>query len=1143
MGKSKNLASVEIEVARDSFSDFFKSLPTENHARGKQFERAAKWFLENDPIWSLKITRVWLWDEWPERKGPDIGVDLVAEMDDGLWAIQVKCFDAERSIPKSELDSFVSAASTKIFDHRLLIATTDLISPNASRMLIDNHVVRILLSQLLESPLSWPKSVQSLSKVDLVKAAPRDYQVEAINQVTSGFKTADRGQLIMACGTGKTLTALWIMEKLNPDLTLILVPSLSLLSQTLMQWSANRSFNWSYLCVCSDETVSKSDDQVITTVDELPFPATTEVREISRFLQKSGKKVIFSTYQSSARVADALKKRNVQINLMICDEAHRLSGKSDSQASIALKQSSLPAEKRLFMTATPRTFSQGVQAKASEVGVTVNSMDDTSKFGTVFHRLSFGDAIKARLLTDYRVVIVGISTPQIKQLVEQRAFIDAGNISTDARTLAAHIGLAKAIKDFKLSRLISFHSRVKTARSFANEHGEIHNLLPITSRTNQPMWSEVISGEMSTGERRKLLEKLRFGTPIKPSMLTNARCLTEGIDVPSLDGVAFIDPKQSQVDIVQAVGRAIRRSVDKSMGTIILPVLIDTEQDGAEIANTDFKQIWNVVNALRSHDDQLGKELDSIRFALGKNGKVLDLPSKIFLDLPSEVFGLDSSFADAVTLRLLEQTSDNWEWWFGLLSSYSERNGHAKPAYNEFEQGEKLGQWVVTQRTALKESQEDPLLVSRKARLESLPGWVWNVNEASWQERFEALKEYSVEFGNARPPIDMIYKDVQLGQFVSVLRWGYKSYGISPERVELLESLPGWAWNKYDGDWLDYYSKLIAFIDEHGSWPSFTSKDAPERSLAMWCGTQRKHRETMTEAKLKKLESIKGWSWEPLAEVWDSQLKLAISLFNETGGLARGKSSKGIDPALSQWISAQKKNLVAGKVSDERMQKLSPILHLLKVQSASERSDKAWQPYFKAVQAFAKLTGDSNVPDGTIGDGKEIGKWVLRQRSNYKVGKLSAEQVRKLESLTKWSWDPNEDAWEKKFMEFKSFGMKNGHLLPHSKKDKDLNYWINSQRKLYKKGNYSSKRADRLATLPGWSWVPSEMSIDRAIQVMTAYAKQFKNTTPAPDEEFSGFPVGRWAKQIRILLTKGEVSREIIRRLEKVPHWVSRQKR
>jgi hypothetical protein len=188
------------------------------------------------------------------------------------------------------------------------------------------------------------------------------------------------------------------------------------------------------------------------------------------------------------------------------------------------------------------------------------------------------------------------------------------------------------------------------------------------------------------------------------------------------------------------------------------------------------------------------------------------------------------------------------------------------------------------------------------------------------------------------------------------------------------------------------------------------------------------------------------------------------------------------------------------------------------------------------------LTGDSNVPDGTIVDGKEIGRWAIRQRSNYKVGKLSAEQVRKLESLPKWRWDPNDDSWDKKFMEFKSFGMKNGHLLPHSKKDKDLNYWINSQRKLHKKGNYNSKRADRLATLPGWSWVPSEMSIDKAIQVMTAYAKQFKNTTPAPDEEFDGFPVGRWAKQIRILLTKGQVSPEIIRRLEKVPHWASRQR-
>jgi superfamily II DNA or RNA helicase len=1140
MGKVRDLVSPKEVVVGKSFHTFFAALPSDSHSKGKQFERAAKWFLENDPIWSGKVSKVWLWNEWPERNGPDIGIDLVAEMDDGLWAIQSKCFDSNRSIPKSELDSFISAASMKKFDHRLLIATTDQLSPNASRMLNDNHVVRVLLSQLLDSPLTWPEDPRSLTKVDFVKAIPRDYQVEAINQVTSGFETADRGQLIMACGTGKTLTALWIMEKLDPDLTLILVPSLSLLSQTLTQWAANRSANWSYLCVCSDETVSKADDQVITTVEELPFPATTDEMAISRFLQKPGKKVIFSTYQSSAKVADAIKASDVRINFMICDEAHRLSGKSDSQASIALSESRLPSEKRLFMTATPRTFTQGVQAKGSEVGVTVNSMDDVSKFGRIFHLLSFGDAIKEGLLTDYRVVIVGISSPQVLQLVEQRAFIDAGDISTDARTLAAHIGLAKAIKDFNLSRLISFHSRVKTAKSFANDHLAIVDHLPITLRTDQPMWSEVISGEMSTGERRKLLEKLRFGTPTRPTMLTNARCLTEGIDVPSLDGVAFIDPKQSQVDIVQAVGRAIRRSVDKTMGTIVLPVLIDTEQNSADISDTDFKQIWNVVNALRSHDNQLGNELDAIRFELGKKGKVLDLPSKIFFDLPSEVLSLDPFFADAVTLRLLEQTSDNWEWWFGLLNAYTERTGHAKPSYKEIEQGQKLGQWVVTQRTALKEEQEDPLLLSRKARLESLPGWVWNVNEASWQERFEALKEYSAEFGNARPPTDFIYKDIQLGEFVSVLRWGYKSYGISKERIELLESLPGWAWNKYDGDWLDYYAKLNTFLNEKGEWPSFTSKDSAERSLAMWAGTQRKNREKLTESKVNKLESLEGWSWDLLADLWDNQLKQAISLFNETGGLLPGKSSRGPDPILSRWIAAQKKNLAAGKISKERLKKLSPIIHLLKIETTSVRSDKAWQSFFKAVQAFANLNGDSNASYDAILDGKAIGSWVIKQRSYYKEGKLSSDQVRQLESLPKWTWSLFDESWETSFMELKSFGVKNGHLLPHSKKNKDLNYWINSQRKLYRKGNYNSKRAEQLSSLPGWSWVPSEMSLDKALEIMTKYSSLKGHTSPAPDEDFEGFPLGRWVKQFRIALSKGEVSPEIVHRLKSVPNWVSR---
>jgi predicted helicase len=323
-------------------------------------------------------------------------------------AVQAKCVDESRSIPKSELDSFVSAASPVIFDHKMLVATTDGLSANARQMIDDQRVTKIMLGYLETCIDAWPSSIDHLYEHPVQpKASPRPYQELAIAEVTAGLSNYDRGQLIMACGTGKTLTALWITEQLKPAVTLVLVPSLNLLSQTLLEWAKKTNSTWSYLCVCSDETVNKSDDQLISTVDELPtFKVTTNPDEIATFLKHDGARIIFATYQSSARVAQAQQITGTTFNLVICDEAHRLTGKTDADYSTALDNSKIVAEKRLFMTATPRTYTPAAKSKAEDRGVEITSMDDETVYGPVLHKLSFGEAIKQDLLSDYRVLIV-----------------------------------------------------------------------------------------------------------------------------------------------------------------------------------------------------------------------------------------------------------------------------------------------------------------------------------------------------------------------------------------------------------------------------------------------------------------------------------------------------------------------------------------------------------------------------------------------------------------------------------------------------------------------------------------------------------------------------------------------------------------
>jgi predicted helicase len=257
-------------------------------------------------------------------------------------------------------------------------------------------------------------------------------------------------------------------------------------------------------------------------------------------------------------------------------------------------------------------------------------MDDETVFGKELHKLSFGQAIEKELLTDYRVVIVGVTDPQVQELIDQRELVSvAGTIATDARTLAAHIGLAKATKDYDLKRTISFHGRIKTAQEFAQQHAAIVEWMPDDHKPLGTIWADTITGAMNSSDRRKLLNKLKADAPGQHALLSNARCLTEGIDVPSLDGVAFIDPRSSQVDIIQAVGRAIRKANNKALGTIVLPVLIphDADADSA-LQNSEFKPIWAILNALRSHDDEFASELSQLRTEIGRSGTVGILPSK-----------------------------------------------------------------------------------------------------------------------------------------------------------------------------------------------------------------------------------------------------------------------------------------------------------------------------------------------------------------------------------------------------------------------------------------------------------------------------------------------------------------------------------
>lgn len=1124
-----------------SFATLLSSLSSDALTKGKQFERLVKWWLTQDPIWSRKIKNVWLWDEWPDYPGRDIGIDLVAQMTDGsLCAVQAKCFDENRDIPKSELDSFISAASYRTFQHRLLVATTDGLSVNAKQMLADQHVVRVMRSDLETSLSVWPASIDQLNSPVQPFASPRPHQERAITDVVSGLSNNSRGQLIMACGTGKTLTALWVKEALKPKQTLVLVPSLNLLAQTLSEWAKNADTKWQYLCVCSDATVNKSDDQPISTVDELPFEVTTRPADIADFLSLDEEKIIFSTYQSSAQVAKAQELSVTAFDLVICDEAHRLTGKTNADYATVLDEKRIVAEKRLFMTATPRTYTTAAKSKAEERGVEITSMDDEHVYGPVLHMLSFGEAIKQELLSDYRVLIVGVTDPQVQDLIDRRELVSVNDsVTTDTRTLAAHIGLAKATKDYNLKRTISFHSRIKTADQFARDHAKILEWLPESHKPTGDTWTGTISGAMNTGDRRKLLTQLRLDGEDRHAILTNARCLTEGVDVPSLDGVAFIDPRSSQVDIIQAVGRAIRKSENKETGTIVLPVLIPTDSDAEHaLEDTAFKPIWAILNALKSHDEELAIELKNLRTELGRTGTTGELPNRLVEDLPTDIDSILPGFSYKLSLALVEQTTSSWEWWIGLLDRYLQEFDSVRIAAKEKYMGASLGSWISEQREQYRLGR---LTTERFNILNSFPGWTWDPLEDDWASQFDLLKSYLASSNGSYPENPRGSDYSGLGKWIVRQRQRFSKGWMPHSQIEQLESLPNWKWDPLSENWNSSFEILRKFAEREGHARPTAQYVEGNEHLGLWVSKQRNRYKVGRVLPHQKalLESLPGWSWDPLTETWTDFYSACQKLESTNPMIKRGSIPK----ELLEWMKDQRERFKTGQLSSERIQ----LLEQLNDWNWNPRTD-LWQLIFNSFADWASTNNPNSVPGDAIFAGASGLSWTENQRTRYKTGKLSENQIFQLESIPGWTWDRTGSRWSSNYETLQRLIGESS--LEEVKLPTALEEWIRTQRRRHRARKIPEHEIEKLESINGWCWRPRTTSIpyssdNQAISTawMNNYQtlKRFSEITGTASlsvsAEFEGLKIGKWVSHQRDYFKKGKMSANKIEFLESLPGW------
>ena len=620
--------------------------------KGTAFEKLIKMFLESEPKYMQTLSNVWMWKDFPYRDNVgDIGIDLVAKtFTNDYWAIQCKFYDEEHTITKDDVDTFLAASSktfdvdgiSKKFSYRLIASTTDKYNKNAELELRgqDPQVGRLGIADLLDSQIDWKKySLMSKKMETIDKKNPRKHQIDAISDVLKGFEKYDRGKLIMACGTGKTFTSLRIAEEQlkGKGNVLFLVPSIALASQSLTEWAAQSRYNFDAAVVCSDNKASKGENSI-----ELGFPSTTDVNRLKEWFNviKDNNRpmnYIFSTYQSIDVVSQFQKETNCIFDLIICDEAHRTTGVtlSDEDESSFVKvhdNDFIKAKKRLYMTATPRIYADTAKMKVDEANAALCSMDDESIYGPEFHKLTFGEAVKQGLLTDYKVLVLAVDEEYVKKEL-QDLLVDENHelkLEDSVKIMGCWNGLSKislfddqysfSTDPLPMKRAVSFCNTIADSKKIVEmfnviqEHVKGNKYSPETDKLVNISIKHV-DGTFNALEKKDCINWLKDDIDDKKCrILTNARCLSEGVDVPALDAVMFLNPRSSMVDIIQSVGRVMRKAEGKKYGYVILPIGVSANENPEDALdnNEKYKIVWQVLQALRAHDDRFNNTINKV---------------------------------------------------------------------------------------------------------------------------------------------------------------------------------------------------------------------------------------------------------------------------------------------------------------------------------------------------------------------------------------------------------------------------------------------------------------------------------------------------------------------------------------------------
>lgn len=740
------------------------------------------------------------------------------------------------------------------------------------------------------------------------------HQHDAVEAVCEEFTAQRQGLVVMACGTGKTFVAAQVSARVATcGQVLVVVPTLELLAQTAREYAGYLEGGLGRLvAVCSEETATLEAREVVEQMEQLHAPVTVDPAVLSEVVDGGGRVTVVVTFASVRVVEEAHRDYGLpEWDLVIVDEAHRSAGKA-GRAWNGVHE--LPSRRRLYMTATPRIL------KSADDGDV--SMHDQRIFGREVYRLPFAKAIDAGLLADYRVLVTIVSDAEVAKLTADREVVSVDGHRLPARMLAAQVAVARAIAAYDLRRVITYHRRVLEAKRFAATLEHVLPLLPPAERPTRPVHADYVAGNMPHEVRRARLGRLR-----RPgdgaTLIANARVLAEGIDIPALDAVAFVDPKDSAIEVVQAVGRALRRGEDTAKtATIIIPVILP---DGADpetvLENSEFETVWRIVRALRAHDERIADELDRRR----AHWNTHDNPGARGPNyMPSwlEVTGapVEAWFADAIALKVIRETTSQWWEAYGLACQYAETHGSLTitadtdivlpgTPRNGYVGRITLSEWLAAQR---RDHREGDMPSDRIAALERI-GIVWDPHEQRWLDNYAETQAYREREGHLEPP-----RDHPVAKWLTTQRYLKRRSELSDARAALLEEL-GIVWEPMDDRTTASLRALRAFRTKHGHL-RVPFNHPLRRSIDYY--RARRQAGLLAEPVRQKLDQL-GMIWDARADQWYASYDQVAAFRRQNGHVRIPRDAEHL--ALARWVVHQRTRWRKGKLTTEEQRLLTEL--------------------------------------------------------------------------------------------------------------------------------------------------------------------------------------------------------------------------